>query len=95
MLLSESYELLHTSVQAIRENRKEFSEAFDGLRKTLKGTGELLDKNGDKFDRIVDERRDDDPRTAPAWSRKRAPNTSRTRKVDRILANVDSVTSTL
>ncbi|MBK8258091.1 MAG: MCE family protein [Polyangiaceae bacterium] len=53
MLLSESYELLHTSVQAIRENRKEFSEAFDGLRKTLKGTGELMDKNGDKFDRIV------------------------------------------
>ena len=94
MLLSESYELLHTSVQAIRENRKEFSEAFDGLRKTLKGTGELMDKNGDKFDRIVtnvETMTQDGAGMVKEARTKYVQNP----QIDRILANTDSVTSTL
>lgn len=94
MLLSESYELLHTSVQAIRENRKEFSEAFDGLRKTLKGTGELMDKNGDKFDRIVtnvETMTQDGAGMVKEARTKYVQNP----QIDRILANTDSVTGTL
>ena len=53
MLIAESYELLHTSVAAMRDNRAEIGEAFHGLRKTLKGTGEFMDKNGGRLDRIA------------------------------------------
>ncbi len=94
MLLSESYELLHTSVQAIRENRKEFAEAFDGLRKTLKGTGELMDKNGGKLDRIVDnvETMTADGAGMVKEARSKYVNNP---QIDRIVSNVDNVTGTL
>jgi phospholipid/cholesterol/gamma-HCH transport system substrate-binding protein len=54
MLLAESYELLHSTVQAVRENRKELGETFDSLRSTLRGTGTFFANNGEKIDRIVD-----------------------------------------
>lgn len=54
MLLSESYELLHTGVKALRENREELAQTFDGLRSTLKGTGDFFDKNKDRLDRIAE-----------------------------------------
>lgn len=53
MLLAESYELLHSTVSAVRENKKEISETFDALRMTLKGTGTFFANNQDKLDRIV------------------------------------------
>jgi phospholipid/cholesterol/gamma-HCH transport system substrate-binding protein len=94
MLLSESYELLHTSVQAIRENRKEVSEAFDGLRKTLKGTGDLMDKNGDKFDRIVN---NVETMTADGSSMVKEARTKYVQnpQIDRIIANSDGLIGTL
>jgi phospholipid/cholesterol/gamma-HCH transport system substrate-binding protein len=94
MLLSESYELLHTSVQALRENRKEFGEAFDGLRKTLKGTGDLMDKNGGKLDRIITnvETMSDDGVGMVKEARSKYVNNP---QIDRILANTDSVTGSL
>lgn len=94
MLLSESYELLHASVQAIRENRKEFGEAFDGLRKTLKGTGELMDKNGDKFDRIVTNVETMSAEGAEAVKEARSKYVNNP-QIDRIVANTDSVTGAL
>ncbi len=94
MLLSESYELLHTSVQAIRENRKEFSEAFDGLRKTLKGTGDLMDKNGDKLDRIVTNVETMTAEGADTVKEARSKYVNNP-QIDRILANTDSVTGGL
>lgn len=54
MLLSESYELLHTGVKALRENREQLAETFDGLRATLKGTGDFFDKNKDRLDAIAE-----------------------------------------
>lgn len=54
MLLSESYELLHTSVKALRENRQQLTETFDGLRDTLKGTGDFLNNNKERLDRIAE-----------------------------------------
>jgi phospholipid/cholesterol/gamma-HCH transport system substrate-binding protein len=53
MLIAETYELLHSSVSVMRENREQIGEAFDGLRKTLKGTGDFFHKNGDRLDRIA------------------------------------------
>jgi len=94
MLLSESYELLHTSVQALRENRKEFAEAFDGLRKTLKGTGDLMDKNGDKLDRIVtnvETMTIEGNEMVKEARHKYVQNP----QIDRIIASTDSVTGTL
>lgn len=94
MLLSESYELLHTSVQAIRENRKEFAEAFDGLRKTLKGTGDLMDRNGERVDRILEnvEAMTLDGSTLVKDVKSKYVDNPR---IDRILANTDTLTSTL
>lgn len=53
MLLAESYELLHSSVSALRDGRAEIREAFDGLRQTLKGTGEFMQRNQGKLDAIA------------------------------------------
>lgn len=52
-LISETYELLHSSVTAMRENKDQIEEAFQGLRKTLKGTGDFFEKNGERLDRIA------------------------------------------
>ena len=54
MLLSESYELLHTGVKALRENREQLAETFDGLRATLKGTGDFFANNKERLDRIAE-----------------------------------------
>jgi phospholipid/cholesterol/gamma-HCH transport system substrate-binding protein len=53
MLLAEGYELLHTTIQTVRENRKDIGDAFDGLRDTLKGTGHFFNENRDRLDRIA------------------------------------------
>lgn len=53
MLLAEGYELLHTTIQAMRENRKDIGDAFLGLRDTLKGTGHFFNQNRDRLDRIA------------------------------------------
>jgi phospholipid/cholesterol/gamma-HCH transport system substrate-binding protein len=53
MLIAEMYDLLHATVSTLHENKGEIGEAFDGLRKTLKGTGELLDRNKGHLDTIV------------------------------------------
>ncbi len=54
LLLAESYELLHAAYLGISKNREQISETFDGLHKTLKASGEILDKNAPKVDRIFD-----------------------------------------
>lgn len=53
LLIAETYELLHSSVSVLRENRDQLGDAFEGLRKTLKGTGDFFHKNGDRLDRIA------------------------------------------
>jgi len=53
MLLAEGYELLHSTVAAIRDHRDEIGDAFDSMRDTLKGTGQFFKTNSDKLDRIV------------------------------------------
>lgn len=53
LLLSEAYELLHRTYIAISENEGKLKETFDGLHRTLKGSGEFFDKNSQKLDLIV------------------------------------------
>jgi phospholipid/cholesterol/gamma-HCH transport system substrate-binding protein len=53
MLLAESYELLHSGVMVLRDNRQEIAEMFTGLHDTLQGTGEFFKRNQDRLDRIA------------------------------------------
>jgi phospholipid/cholesterol/gamma-HCH transport system substrate-binding protein len=54
MLIAEMYELLHSTVSSLRDHRAEIGEAFDGLRKTLKGTGDFMEQNKGHLDRIAE-----------------------------------------
>lgn len=52
-LIAESYDLLHTTVSALRDNRPQIADMFDGLTKTLKGTGTFFEQNQDRLDRVA------------------------------------------
>jgi phospholipid/cholesterol/gamma-HCH transport system substrate-binding protein len=54
LLLAEGYELLHTTITAMRANRSQIDEMFKGLHSTLTGTGEFFDKNKDRLTRIAE-----------------------------------------
>jgi len=54
LLLAEGYELLHTAIDSIRNNRAQIEELFDGLRYTFRGTGEFLNANTDRLQRIAE-----------------------------------------
>lgn len=54
LLLSEAYELLHHAFVAVSRNEKQIGETFDGLHKTLKGTGELFEKHGERIETILE-----------------------------------------
>jgi phospholipid/cholesterol/gamma-HCH transport system substrate-binding protein len=53
MLLAEGFELLHTGVMVLRDNRQQIAETFAGLHDTLQGTGEFFKRNQDRLDRIT------------------------------------------
>ena len=53
LLLSESYELLHRAYEGITKNEDKIGETFDGLHRTLKGTGDFFQNNQKKLDNIV------------------------------------------
>jgi phospholipid/cholesterol/gamma-HCH transport system substrate-binding protein len=94
MLLSEGYELLHSAVTAVRDNRKEISDTFDALRTTLKGTGTFFANNGDKIDRIVDNVEQASQNTndlIQGANDKYVDNP----KIDRILNNTDALSARL
>ncbi|WP_438011301.1 MlaD family protein [Sorangium sp. So ce321] len=93
MLLAEGYELLHATVSAMREHREEVGEAFDGLRKTLKGTGDFMDRNQDRLDRIAEnvEQISLDGTELVKDARQKYVNNP---QIDRILANADQVSGT-
>ncbi|HSN99800.1 MAG TPA: MlaD family protein [Candidatus Nanopelagicales bacterium] len=93
MLLAESYELLHSTVAAMRENKGEITEAFDGLRKTLRGTGEFMHRNQDRLDRIAEnvEQISLDGSEMVKDARKKYVDNP---QIDRILTNTERVTGT-
>jgi phospholipid/cholesterol/gamma-HCH transport system substrate-binding protein len=93
MLLAESYELLHATVSAMRERREEINEAFDGLRRTLKGTGEFMHRNQDRLDHIAGnlEQMSADGAELVKDARQKFVNNP---QIDRIIANADQVSGT-
>lgn len=94
MLVAEMYELLHSTVSSIRENKEDIGKAFSGLTRTLKGTGDFFEKNGDTLDRIagnaekISEHADE---LVVGAKSKFVENP----QLDRILDNVDKTTGTL
>jgi phospholipid/cholesterol/gamma-HCH transport system substrate-binding protein len=54
MLIAEMYELLHGTVSSLRDHKAEIGDAFDGLRKTLKGTGDFMEQNKGHLDKIAE-----------------------------------------
>lgn len=94
LLLAESYELLHKAYLGLTNNEQKISETFDGLHRTLHGTGEFFEHNGQKLDKIVD---NVDTLSADASQTLKA---ARERYVDnpqiqRIFNNVERTTTTL
>jgi phospholipid/cholesterol/gamma-HCH transport system substrate-binding protein len=94
LLLAEGYELMHSTVSAMRDNRAEIGEAFDGLRKTLKGTGQFFENNQDRLDRMavnVEQITEDGVTLVRGANEKFVENP----QIDRILNNVDAVSGTV
>ncbi len=90
MLLAESYELLHSTVAAVRDHRAEIGDAFDSLRATLHGTGTFFNQNSDKLDHIV---ANAEKASADADDLIKGTNDKflKNPKLDRIVDNVDAV----
>jgi phospholipid/cholesterol/gamma-HCH transport system substrate-binding protein len=93
-LLSESYELLHRGYLGIAQNEQKISETFDGLHKTLRSTGRLLDKHETdisellaRMDRIAEE-----SELTLAAAREQYVDGAR---INRIMSRLDHITYTL
>lgn len=94
LLVAETYELLHVATQALHGNKDEIGVALNGLSKTLKGTGEFFEKNGQRLDRItanVEQITIDTQDTVKEAKQKYVENPA----IDRILENVEHSTSAL
>lgn len=52
-LLGESYELLHRAYLGLVQNERQLGETFDGLHKTLGGTGRLFEKHEADLSNII------------------------------------------
>lgn len=92
MLISEMYDLLHSTVSGMNANKAEIGEAFEGLRKTLKGSGEFMERNQGRLDAIaanVEKITVDADDTVRAAKSKFVENP----QIDRILQSADRVSS--
>ncbi len=90
-LIAESYDLLHTTVAALREHRPQIKEAFDGLTHTLKGTGTFFEHNQDRLDVIagnVEQITEEGAKTIEAARVKYVENQA----IDRIIVQLDRLT---
>lgn len=87
-LIAESYDLLHTTVNAIREHRPQINDLFVDLGKTLHGTGTYFERNQDNLDKIttnVVNMTDEGVETIVKAREKYVENPH----IDRIILNVD------
>jgi len=93
-LLGESYELLHRTYLGLVRNEQKISETFDGLHKTLRTTGALLEKHESdisglvlRFDRIAAETEE----TLVAAREQYVDG----ERINRVLGRVDRITATV
>lgn len=94
LLMSEAYELLHRTYVGVTEHEQEIREMFDGLHRTLKGTGDFFDKNSSKLDHVageIDAIASDTHDTILAARAKYVDNP----QITRILNDAEGVSSTL
>ncbi len=93
LLLSESYELLHSTVDAVRNNKKEIGETFDALRVTLKATGTFF--SGESGDRINNILKNAEQASIEGTDLLKGVNEKYVKdpKIDRIVTKVDSITT--
>jgi phospholipid/cholesterol/gamma-HCH transport system substrate-binding protein len=94
MLIAKAYDLLDTTVTALSGNKDQIGTALNGLSRTLKGTGDFFDKNGERLDRIaanVEQITVDTQDTVREAKQKYVENP----QIDRILENVDRTTGAL
>jgi phospholipid/cholesterol/gamma-HCH transport system substrate-binding protein len=92
-LIAESYDLLHTAVVALREHEPELKDAFQGLSKTLKGTGTFFENNQERMDRMavnVEKITEEGVKTMEAARTKYVENPA----IDRIIINLDQLAAT-
>jgi phospholipid/cholesterol/gamma-HCH transport system substrate-binding protein len=92
-LIAESYDLLHTTVSALRDHKPQIGELFDDLHKTVKGTGTFFENNQGKLDKIttnVELMTDEGVVTLKKAREKYVENP----RIDRILWNIDSLVAT-
>jgi phospholipid/cholesterol/gamma-HCH transport system substrate-binding protein len=91
-LIAESYDLLHSTVTAMRRNKTEIAELFEGLSKTLKGTGEFFHRNQDRLDRVAEnvEKMSEESAVAITHAREKYIDNP---AIDRILVNVEHITN--
>ncbi len=94
MLLAEGYELLHTTINAMRDNREDIRAAFDGMRDTLKGTGHFFNQNRDRLDHIA-QNADSAVQHADELVRGAKAKYVDNPQIDRIVANVDKTAADL
>src|SRR5262245_24010915 len=94
LLLSESYELLHRAYMGITNNEQKIAETFDGLHRTLRATGNFLESNQQKLDKVVDniDGLSKDAREAVAAARERYIDGP---QVTRLLNDVERTTTAL
>lgn len=52
-ILGEGYELLHRSYLGLTRNEQKIGETFDGLHKTLTGTGRLFEENEGEINNLI------------------------------------------
>lgn len=52
-LINESYELLHRGYKGVVDNEKKIGETFDGLHKTLDGTGRMFERHEGDVGKII------------------------------------------
>jgi phospholipid/cholesterol/gamma-HCH transport system substrate-binding protein len=88
LLLSEGYELLHRAYRGLTDNEKQIAETFAALHRTLNLTGDLLERNGPKLDRLADnaESISNDAKATLAAARERYVDGP---QITRILNNVE------
>jgi len=94
LLLSEAYEILHQAYLGITRHSEKLEETFDGLHKTLKGSGEFFDKNAGKLDNIVSNLEETSIQANEMLSEARHRYVNNP-QIDRIINNVDHATATL
>ena len=94
LLLSEAYELLHFAYVGVLRNEKKLAETFDGLHRTLVGSGRFFERNQGKIDDLVDNLQTLSTNANSFVDAARAKYVDNA-QIDRMLRNLDATTGSV